>query len=394
MAFETTESHFDQLIHALRDARPPRAWSSSTATRILRSIAAQGWAMKHEIEDLLMAMDRRLDCYGAGDPDCLLAMFGLRWDDVAFRPRRLARDAMLHEALPAANVAFLLIHLEELGFQVDPAPLISELRPSLEKRPLLSSAELSVFWYSQTRGRNPPCRVKPHGTQYGMRPLQSWKTPEGYRVELHGDESGHVALLEVHSPRFQRRPEPVETVCPDCGHTYRRGDPESSEFHRREHRKRMRYLNPQPHARMLAARQSEPDPELVTSFSPAWKHREMYDRAYAFKREFRYDFIQWQSPKGEDDRQAHGYLIADEAGAIVGACAFRWRESQWGLQWVWISPLHRRQGHLGQRWQAFRKRFGDFQVETPVSDAMRAFLARRGDSALIEGEAAHPNERP
>lgn len=393
MAFETTKEHFDQLIHALREERSPRARGSSTAIRILQEIAAKGWAMKHEIEDLLMAMDRRLDCYGAGEPDRLLAMFNLRWGDVAYRPRRLARDVMIFEALPAADCASLLIQLEELGFLVDPAPLTSELLPSLGKRRLLSSAELSVFWYSRTRGRNPPSRVKPHGAQHGMRPLQSWKTSEGYRVELHGDESGNIVLLEVHAPRFRRRPEPVETVCPDCGLTYRRGDPESSECHRREHRKRMRYLNPQPDVRILEARQSDPDPELVTSLSPPWKHREMYDRAYAFKREFRYDFVQWQSRKGDDDRQAHGYLITDDAGAIVGACTFRWRESRWGLQWVWISPLHRRQGHLGRRWQDFRKRFGDFQVESPVSEAMRAFLARKGDSDLIEGESTLASDR-
>lgn len=393
MAFETTKEHFDQLIHALRDDRPRWAGGASAATRALRAVAVQGWALKHEIKDLLADMDPRLERYSAGDPDRLLPMFGLRWSYVAFRPRKAVRGVMLYDGLSAAETAFLLINLEELGFRVDPTPLISELLPSLGKRRLLSSAELSVFWYSRTRGRNPPSRVKPHGAQYGMWPLQSWKDPEGYRVELHGDESGNIVLLEVHAPRFRRRPEPVETVCPDCGLTYRRGDPESSECHRREHRKRMRYLNPQPHVRMLAARQSDPDPELVTSLSPPWKHREMYDRAYAFKREFRYDFVQWQSRKGDDDRQAHGYLITDDAGAIVGACAFRWRESRWGLQWVWISPLHRRQGHLGRRWQDFRKRFGDFQVESPVSEAMRAFLARKGDSDLIEGEGTLASDR-
>ena len=55
----------------------------------------------------------------------------------------------------------------------------------------------------------------------------------------------------------------------------------------------------------------------------------MYARALQFKREFHYDFAQWGDP--EKDFKAHGFLFNDDTGvfghgAIVGACAFRWRE--------------------------------------------------------------------
>jgi hypothetical protein len=111
----------------------------------------------------------------------------------------------------------------------------------------------------------------------------------------------------------------------------------------------------------------------------------MYLRAGAFRREFHYDFIQWGDP--EDDPDAQGFLFANEAGSILGACAFRRREhdgkSWWGLQWIWICPLARRKGMLTERWLEFRKRFGDFRVEGPVSPAMEHFVVKQGDVALL-----------
>ena len=68
----------------------------------------------------------------------------------------------------------------------------------------------------------------------------------------------------------------------------------------------------------------------------------MDDRALIFRRELRYSFVGWGA-KYERDTTAEGYLFADDAGAIIGACAFRWREysdapAAWALQWVWVCP--------------------------------------------------------
>lgn len=340
-----------------------------------------------------MALDRRLYCYGAGDPDRLIGLFGLRWQQVTFRPKSIARQVCFHDALSAGDLAFLLIKLEEMGFQVDPSPLVSRLLPSLKNASILNEQELAVLWYSKTQGRNYPVQIKAAEFEAEARTLafadklESWKTTTGYRVELLGDEEHGVIRLEVHAPRYSNRPAPIKTECPDCGITYYRGDPESSSDHRKEHRKRMNCLAPVPHAKFLVARGDENNPELVTSASPGWKHREMYIRAQAFRREFRYDFVQWQSSRGEDDPMVRGFLFGDEDGAIVGACAFRWRNDRWGLQWVWLSPRHRRQGHLARRWQKLRETFGDFQVEAPVSPEMQRFLAKQGDSGLIEGSS-------
>jgi hypothetical protein len=131
------------------------------------------------------------------------------------------------------------------------------------------------------------------------------------------------------------------------------------------------------------------DAELVTTHSAVWKHREIFHRAQAFRREFGYDFPQWESPTGDNDTNVHGFLFTNDSGAIVGACAFRQRttdtgQSFWGLQWVWICPKARRTGVLIGRWSMFRKRFGDFFIEAPVSETMQKFLAKVGDTALME----------
>ena len=145
-------------------------------------------------------------------------------------------------------------------------------------------------------------------------------------------------------------------------------------------------LDPQPHVEVLRTIEQGQDPSWVTSTSPAWQHREMYDRALAFQQELRCASAPWEPRSGEDDPCLHGFLFVDARQAIVGACAFRLRGNEavrwWGLQWVWMSPKHRRQGHLTRHWHQFKQRFGRFEVESPVSEAMSSFLAKHGDCNL------------
>jgi hypothetical protein len=222
-----------------------------------------------------------------------------------------------------------------------------------------------------------------------MRPLERIKLATGHKVEVWGKDPSAVSGLVITPPKYRHRKDPVETICPECVHTYFKGDSESSALHRKEHKERMTYLDPQPHPKLLEAHQADPDAHWVSTHSPAWKHREMYVRARAFKREMRYDFIQWGSSSGDNDPKVNGVLFTNDEGAIVGACAFRWREGDdylphWGLQWIWLCPRHRRQRHLEKYWPELRARFGAFAIEAPVSDAMRAFAIKHGDAALLE----------
>ncbi len=54
----------------------------------------------------------------------------------------------------------------------------------------------------------------------------------------------------------------------------------------------MRYFDPQQHKQYLQAMQVEQIPEIVNWRSADWKHREMYNRALAFKREMQYESCQ------------------------------------------------------------------------------------------------------
>ncbi|WP_157643908.1 hypothetical protein [Burkholderia ubonensis] len=243
MEYKTSPRHFAQLVAALREQSPQRPARPSVVAR-LQQIGVDRWVHRSTIEDLLVDLDPRLDSYGAGNPDALAEMLRIPYRDVAFRPKKKSSGAMLFPALAAVEFAEMLMCLEALGFRVDPEPLVSELSAQLTQATMLSGSELSVFWYQHTRHRGHPITIDVDSTD---RPIpdkvDEWKTSTGYRMVV-AYADGTTIRMTVHAPKFRRRPEPVETTCPDCGFTYYRGDPESSAGHRLEHRRRMRYLHP------------------------------------------------------------------------------------------------------------------------------------------------------
>lgn len=388
MSFTTTPRHLRELVTALKQEAPQRPISGSVVEQQKRA-ADNGWVFKSSVEDLLLAMDHRLGHIGPVNLAAYTETFALNWQDVAYRPRKNSSGVMFFQALSAADFAQFLMHLEALGFRVDPLPLTEQLLPGIQKKKLLSSAEISVCWYSRTRHRGdamfvtvdtippPPCSA-----------VQEWKTSTGYRlVAMLGDDETPVRLT-AHAPRYRRRPAPVQMRCPDCGYDYYRGDTDSSAAHRKEHKKRMGYMDPKPDARLVVREGASPAMFLVTTHSPAWQHAEMYARAAAFRREFGYDFVQWGSSTGDKDPDVRGIFFLNDDGAIIGACAFRMRkrdsDSVWALQWIWFAPRHRRQGHLARQWDRLRAEYGDFEVEHPVSPAMQSFLAKQGDAHLMD----------
>lgn len=293
------------------------------------------------------------------------------------------------QAFQLADAASLLILIERLGFDVDPRTLVAAVRARIAKDPTLDGAELRCYWYEQQRDKDAPLELvaADRNGHDADELFEKFRTPRGYRAELWRTGGGKALSLIVQAPRFRRRPATVEVVCLNCGETWTRGDVDSSANHRRVHKQLMPFLAPTPHPKLIAARMDDPEPDLVRSTSPAWKHREIYERAVLFRRQFRYDWVQWRSATGDPDPNVHGFLLDLPDGRIVGACAFRWEPSEaaglWVLDWVWIAPRYRRSGVLAQRWSSFRERFGDFRVGSPVSDAMQMFLAKHGDSHLM-----------
>lgn len=211
------------------------------------------------------------------------------------------------------------------------------------------------------------------------------RTPTGYGLKYAQDKDGKAHWLECRAPKYRRRPEPKSVTCPQCGLEYLKGSRVEEQNHRSQHRQRMAVLAPQPSARFARARQRNPEISWVDSHSPSWVWHEVYQRARAFSREFGYS-LQWESEPRFDDA-ALGFLFHDDQDRLVGACAFRPRslpgEKLWRLDWIWLCSDERRKGYLARHWQAFRSRFGDFDVEHPLSNGMRAFLVKHGHAELI-----------
>lgn len=106
-----------------------------------------------------------------------------------------------------------------------------------------------------------------------------------------------------------------------------------------------------------------------------------------FRREFEYDFVQYQEQNEDGPDKCIAWLFVDRRGmegdVAVGACCFRWREWTdrapcWALQWIWFHPFARGKGTLSQAWPYFVRRFAPFIVEGPFSRAMEGFMVALG----------------
>ena len=363
----------------------------------LDQFVEDGWVSTSDIDDLLHER-----CPGVAFRLCgkqLVDVFNIPTRTAYRKPSPKSRNANGFEMLAVADLAQILIWLERFGLDVDPLPIVQRLLPKLASMGKLTASELSVWWYADQRHKDIPVSLR---TDPAMRSRptksESLRTSDGYKAELLSTDQ-RPCQLDVRAPKFRRRDPPVQTKCSICGDVFYRGDPESSAAHRTEHRKRLMYLDPQPHPKFSIERAAGDDAELVTAASPRWKHDEMFRRARAFRREFGYDFVQWDSPVDTDPNMA-GYLFGDKEGRIVGACAFRFREyadetaPRWGLQWVWVCPKYRRQGVLAARWAYFKERFGDFHIEGPVSKAMEAFAVKKGDVRLLGYDPTEDDDSP
>lgn len=170
-------------------------------------------------------------------------------------------------------------------------------------------------------------------------------------------------------------------ACQYCGLEYVKESISDRALHRSFHSRIERVVDPKPIKRFLAEIKTDPDAELVTKYSPSWKHLQMYERARMFQREMEYDFIQWADGIDRDD-QPHGFLMSGTTkkgeDCIVGACAFRMISDCWTLMWVWIRPGSRHSGVLSCRWSDYLRRFGDFKIDAPLSNAMKKFVLKHG----------------
>ena len=146
----------------------------------------------------------------------------------------------------------------------------------------------------------------------------------------------------------------------------------------------------------LKCRQDGLSLSFVTWLSPFKARWAVEQVAWLFKREFRYDFVQYLADDDDPLSRAFVFTTKDEnrydedAVVVLGAGCFRWREwtdapHGWALQWIWLHPYARNKGHLTSVWPLFKDRFGNFAVEPPLSRAMHGFLkAQSADVDVVD----------
>ncbi len=356
-------------------------------TRFERELLAVRSTVHVDLGDYLITTERRR--YSAVERlfDSLINQLSIPRQWIYRKPDRPQDTAHGTQGLTAIDATALLIGLEALGLSVDPSRLVKALEGEVSERDQLTSSEMDIFLYQHRVGK---MRLVLRADRAGMvAPFrqEQHKDASGYRFTM--TWKGETAIsLEVRGPRF-REPKLQESItCDYCKMSYVTNSSADTRMHRAEHERTRRLMEHFPNKRFAKRLATVADGELVDPTSPFWMHGAVYERARAFRREFSYDFVQWP---GSSTQRApanwHGYLFAAGVdGAIAGACGLKQEESgtdkgQWGLQWIWIAPGFRRTGLLKARWQHLLCRYGDFNIEPPISEAMQAFIRRHGSEA-------------
>lgn len=122
---------------------------------------------------------------------------------------------------------------------------------------------------------------------------------------------------------------------------------------------------------------------LVNSYAAAARKNQVLHFARYFRREFKYDFVQFGGPS-ENENDFEAWLFFEDRSSYeeipIGACCFRHRKytdhHHWGLQWIWLHPYFRSQGILKNNFPFFVDRYGSFVPEPPLSKSMEAFASK------------------
>ncbi|MEP1765775.1 MAG: ESCO family N-acetyltransferase [Sulfitobacter sp.] len=262
--------------------------------------------------------------------------------------------------------------------------LCGEVARQTGEHSCVSDEEVTALWYIGQRHKMGPVTVGTEPCVVPIGEVETFKTSSGCSVEVTKGSDGAPALLNVTAPQYFEGPAKVSVTCPDCGMTYMSGYKPDEHEHRISHRKTVTTLYPVPSVAIKKVLKEDRDSVWVTDWSPSWLRIAVHRRAKAFRREMRFDFTQWDLTS---DRGAIGFLFVDDDHRIVGACCFRPTNAETSgrmrLNWMWIAPDERRKGWLTRSWQRFVSRFGEFDIERPISDEMQQILVKNGLDHLL-----------
>jgi len=378
-----SQNELEGVINALRMPDRDRSAPSRHPPE-LDKIIKHGCCDEDQLENVLIFMNPRID-HAHFDP----------FDDLAKHLELDKRDAFQQNSHPdegpvgytmisAATVACVMIWFERLGFNVNPAFICGKLVAAISPEKFVTQEEITVLRYAAKRYATAPVTLQSKNRRFPHGQRTEFDVGAGYRDVVENDDAGVPVSLEVHAPNYTEPKPHTGVKCDMCLMNYVSGIPSDEHQHNIEHRKVVTTLKPVPSRALRRAVSEDPEAVWFTQNSPNWMDIAIFRRAKAFKREFKTDFIQW---KTGDEFDATGFLFHDDDFRIVGACCFRPASNEQPnvtrLDWIWICPEMRRAGVLSKQWDRFRKRFGEFQIEPPVSRAMQSFLQKRGDEHLI-----------
>lgn len=121
--------------------------------------------------------------------------------------------------------------------------------------------------------------------------------------------------------------------------------------------------------------------------SSAKKKKEALEKmAVYFRREFKYDYVQYCKENHGSD--CTGILFTEPATDLVkhgnhfpnrvigGACFRKKLTGEFFLDWVWFHPFARNRKNLKKHWPALRQKFQSFTLTEPLSAHMAAFVKK------------------
>lgn len=393
MASYISTQTLTRLCELLIQDRSPKG-TRSELTRFERELCDTGVAWNIDFCDYLITTESRAWSSIEHFVDQLFDFFTIPQTYLYRRPVDPRDEVSGSPGLTAIDIAALLIGLESVGLQVEPARLVKRLLPSLDSRAVLTSSEIEVVMYEHyVERRRVVLQAKRNGTSDISRETQHTDSA-GYRFTIlwQGDL---VVSLEVLGPLYEQ-PKAQEFVkCDYCGMEYLSNNTSEARSHDAAHSRHQKVFDPEADQRFAEHLATQVDGERVTHDSPQWMHGQISERASEFRREFGFDFTQWPGSWAvRAGEEWEGRLFAHGVdGTIAGGCAFMQRNPEaqpadWALQWIWIAPKYRRAGLLKARWASLIDRYGDFFIEPPLSAAMEAFVREYGTSK--QKAALHP----
>jgi hypothetical protein len=121
----------------------------------------------------------------------------------------------------------------------------------------------------------------------------------------------------------------------------------------------------------------------VTHASPKALREHVQRFAEYFQREMHFNFPQFDASEvpGSRDYVPYSAFLFVAEGRFIGAGCFRHRPEEsssqpWVLDWIWLHPYVRRQGHLLRAWPELHAQFNPFRLAHPLSSSMESFLRK------------------